>query len=142
MKTNKILIIFISILLFLMVGCTNGIKNEGNKIIVEKRVGEEDKYEHYTDITDSEEVKKTKDILGNIPWKNAEVNMISPPHYKFYFEDANEKTSEIVYELWISPDKGRIELVVDSASKYVHLNKEMSAVLFKVITGKYLDDVQ
>lgn len=141
MKTNKIFIVFISIFLVLTVGCTNGIKNEGNKIIVEKRVGEADKYEHYNEIKDNKEVQKAKDILASISWKNAEVSMVQPPHYKFHFENINGNASGVVYELWISPDKGRIELVIDSASKYVHLNKEVSAELFKIIIGKELDDV-
>lgn len=67
MKTNKILIVFISILLVLTVGCGNGIKNEGNKIIIKKQI-------------------------------------------------------------------------IDSADKYVHLNKEISKELFKMITGKELGE--
>lgn len=149
MKTNKIFICLISIFLVLTVGCTNGtknernrIKNEGNKIIVEKRVGEADKYEYYNEIEDSKEVQNAKDILNTISWENAKVSMAYPPHYKFHFEDTNSKSSGVIYELWISPDKGKIELVVDSADKYVHLNKEVSGKLFKIITGKELDDVK
>ena len=140
MRTNKIFIFLISIFLVLTVGCANGtknesntIKNKGNEIIVEKRVGEADKYEYYNEIKDSKEVQNAKDILDTISWENAKVSMAYPPHYKFHFEDTNSKSSEVIYELWISPDKHRIELVVDSASKYVHLNKEVSGKLFKII---------
>ncbi len=139
MKLQKVLIIFISVFLLIVVGCSNGIENKGNMIGVEKRVGEEDKYEHYNDITDSEEVKKVKDILDNITWKDGAVNMVSPPHYKFYFEDDNGKTSEIVYELWISPDKGKVELVIDSETKFVKISEPVSVELFKLITGNELD---
>jgi hypothetical protein len=149
LKTNKIFIFLISIFLVLTVGCANGtknesnrIKNEGNKIIVEKRVGEADKYEYYNEIKDSKEVQNAKDILDTISWENAKASMAYPPHYKFHFEDTNSKSSGVIYELWISPDKGRIELVVDSASKYVHLNKEVSEELFKIITGEELDGVK
>lgn len=149
LKTNKIFIFFISIFLVLTTGCVNGIRNEknkinnqGDKIIVEKRVGEADKYEYYNEIKDTKEVQNTKDILNSITWENAAVSMAYPPHYKFHFEDTNSKSSGAIYELWISPDKGRIELVIDSASKYVHLNKEVSGGLFKIITGKELDDVK
>ena len=141
MKTNKIVIVFISIFLVLTVGCANWIKNEGDKIIVEKRVGEADKYEYYNEIKDNKEVQKAKDIVTSISWKNAKVSMAHPPDYKFHFEDTNTKASGVLYELWISPDKGRIELVIDSDSKYVRLNKEVSAELFKIITGKDLDEV-
>jgi len=135
----------ISIFLVLMVGCTNHIKNEGNKIVVEKRVGEADKYENYNEIKDSKEVQNIKGILNNIDWGNAKVkvSMVSPPHYKFHFEDTTEKQelNGLIYDLWISPDKGRIELVIDSESKYLHLDKKKSAELFKLITGKNLDEV-
>jgi len=147
LKTNKIFIYFISIFLVLTIGCANGIKNEknrinnqGDKIIVEKRVGDEDKYEYYNEIKYSKEVQNTKDILNSITWEDAAVSMAYPPHYKFHFEDTNSNSSGVVYQLWISPDKGRIELVVDSATKYVHLNKEVSGKLFKIITAKELDD--
>lgn len=138
----------ISIFLVLMVGCTNRIKNEGNKILVEKRVSEvseSDKYENYNEIKDSKEVQNIKDILNSIDWGNAKVkvDMVSPPHYKFHFEDTTEKQelNGLIYDLWISPDKGRIELVIDSESKYLHLDKTKSAELFKLITGKNLDEV-
>ena len=144
MKTNKILIVFISIFLILTVGCTDGIKNEVNKIVVEKRVGELDKYEYYNEVKDSKEVEEIKNILNNIGWRNAKVDMAYPPHYKFQFEDTTGKleSNGLIYDLWISPDKGRIELVIDSESKYVHLDKEKSAELFKLIIGKNLDEVK
>ena len=143
MKINKIFIALLSIFLVLIIGCTNAIKNEGNKIVVEKRVGESDKYEYYNEVKDNKEVQNIKDILNSISWKNAKVDMVSPPHYKFHFEDTTEKqeSNGLIYDLWISPDKGRIELIIDSKSKYVHLDKEKSAELFKLITGKNLDEV-
>jgi hypothetical protein len=146
LKTNKIFIVFISIFLVLIVGCTNGIKNEGNKIVVEKRVSkvsESDKYEYYNEVKDNNEVQNIKDILNSISWENIKVDMVSPPHYKFHFEDTTEKQelNGLIYDLWISPDEGRIELVIDSKSKYVHLDKAKSAELFKLITGKKLDEV-
>lgn len=138
MKTSKILIAFISIFLVLTVGCANGIKNEGNKIIVEKQAGEADNYEYYNKINDNKEVQKAKDILGSIRWENAIVDMVHSPDYKFHFENNKEQLSGSVYELWISPDKGRIELVIDNENKYVHLNKEVSVELFGIITGNKL----
>lgn len=143
MKTNKIFIVFISMFLVLLVGCSNGTKIAGDKIVVEKQVGKTDKYEYYNKIKDSKEVQKVKDILDSISWENAKVDMVSPPHYKFHFEDTSEKqkSSELIYELWISPNKDKVELVVSNESKYVQLSKEKSAELFKIIAGKKLDDV-
>jgi hypothetical protein len=143
LKANRIFIVFISMFLVLLVGCSNGTKIAGDKIVVEKHVGKTDKYEYYNKIKDSKEVQKVKDILDSVSWENAKVSMVSPPNYKFHFEDTNEKqkSSELIYELWISPNKDKVELVVSNESKYVQLSKEKSAELFKIIAGKKLDDV-
>jgi hypothetical protein len=142
LKFDKVFIVFTVVFFVLMVGCSNGIKNEGNKIVVEKRIGETDKYEYYNEIKNSKEVEKVKDILNSISWENAEVDMAYPPQYKFYFENTNEekKSNEITYELWISPNKDKIELIIDSESKYIQLNKEKSVELFKMITGRKLNE--
>jgi len=144
LKINKIFIVLLSIFLVLIVGCANGIKNEGNKIVVEKRVGESDKYENYNEIKDSKEVQNIKDILNSIDWGNVKVKvgMASPPHYKFHFEGTTEKQelNGLIYDLWISPDRGTIDLVIDSESKYLHIDKTKSAELFKLITGENLDE--
>ena len=126
-----------------MVGCTNGIKNEGNKIVVEKGVGGADKYENYNEIKDNKKVQNIKDILNSISYENSQVSMAYPPHYKFHFEDTAEKqeSNGLIYDLWIGPDKGRIELVIEGESKYIHLDKAKSAELFKLITGKNLNEV-
>lgn len=143
MKNNKNLILFIAIFLVLIAGCSNGVKNEGNRIVVEKRVSEADKYEHCNEIKDIKEVQKVMDILDSTNWENAEVSMVHPPDYRFHFENNNGelKASEVVYSLWISPSREKVALVIYSKSKYVQLNKEKSAQLFKIITSKKLDDV-
>lgn len=122
----------------LMSGCSNSLKIEGNKIVVEKQDNETGKYELYYEIKDSKEVQNAKDILNSIKWENAAVSMAHPPEYKFHFEDTNSKTRGAVYRLWISPNKDKIELVIDSETKYVQLSKEKSEELFKLITGKKL----
>jgi hypothetical protein len=119
-----------------MVGCSKGIKNEENKIVVEKQVNGTNKYELYNEIKDSKEVQNAKDILNSIKWENAKVSMAYPPEYKFHFQHTNSKISGVIYELWISANKDKIELVIDGESKYVQLDKEKSEKLFKIITGR------
>ncbi|MDP4145369.1 MAG: hypothetical protein Q8936_12945 [Bacillota bacterium] len=142
MKVNKIFIFFMSMFLVLMVGCSNGIKNEGNKIVVEKQINSSDKYELYNEVKDSKEVQNAKNILNSIKWQNAKVNMVRRADYTFHFEDTNgkQKSNGIIYALWISPDKDKIELVIDSEGKYVQLDKEKSEKLFKIIIGKDLSE--
>ena len=142
LKTIKIFIDFMAVFLVLIVGCSNEIKNDGNRIVVEKRVGDENKYEHFNEINDIEEVQKVKGILDKISWENAEASMAYPPHYKFQIVDTNkeQKSNGLIYDLWISPNKDKVELVIEGESKYVQLNKEESAELFEIIIGKNLAD--
>ncbi len=142
MKTNKIIIVLIAIFLVSLAGYLINIENDGDKIIVEKQVVESDKYELYYEITDSKEVKNVKNILKRINWENVKVSMVYTPQYKFHLEHIgrNEKAKELIYELWISPNKDKIELVIDSEGKYIQLDKKDSEELFKIITCKDLSD--
>lgn len=142
MKVNKIFIVFIAIFLVLIGVGSNVIKNKENKIVVEKQVNGTDEYELYSEIMSSKEVQNARDILSSIKWENATVNMVRNADYVFHFEDTREKqkTNGLIYALWISPDKDKIELVIDSEVKYVQLDKEKSEKLFKIITGKNLSE--
>ncbi|RHW31371.1 hypothetical protein D1B33_17825 [Lysinibacillus yapensis] len=133
--------IILSLSLILIAGCSNGMEIEGNKILVEKRIGEEDKYERLREITDHETVQEAKDILEHIRWENAEVSMASPPNYKFHFEGDNEQTG-LIFALWISPNKDKVELILESEDKYVQLSKSKSSTLFEAIAGVQLSDVE
>lgn len=128
-----------------MAGCTkessNNLQNEGNKILVEKRIGEENKYEYYKEIPDDSTIEKAKAILNSVSWEKAKVIMAHPPHYKFRFAAEHEQ-SELVYHLWISSNKDRVELIIEGESKYVQLNKSKSAKLFETITGIKLFNVE
>lgn len=133
-------------LLVIITGCSSNTKNQedkiqGNKVVVEKQVNGENNYELYSEIKDSKEVQNIKNMLNSIKWKNAKVDMVHPAEYKFHFEDTNSKTSGADCELWISPNKDKIELVINSESKYIQLDKEKSEKLFKLITGKSLSEL-
>ncbi|GKX66450.1 hypothetical protein [Inconstantimicrobium mannanitabidum] len=148
MKNNKIIIIFIIIFSTLIVGCTkemknseNKIINSGNKIIVEKRTGTKNNYEYYSEIKDSKKVQDIKDILESVSWKNAQVNMAYPPLYKFHFAKDNNEASDINYEVWVSPNKDKVELVIDNKAKYIQLDEKKSAKLFETLTGKKLGEL-
>ncbi|WP_430786858.1 hypothetical protein VBD025_14920 [Virgibacillus flavescens] len=152
MKQYNYCCALIGIFLIITTGCSN--ENEmveqmrygefdidGNTILVQKRFGEADKYEFFKEITDNGTVEKAKEILKHITWENAQVNMAYPPHYKFHFKGSNEQ-SELVFDLWISPNNDKVELVMDSEGKYVQLSKRTSAKLFEIITGIKLSDIE
>ncbi|MGG6447391.1 immunoglobulin-like domain-containing protein [Pseudobacillus badius] len=113
-------------------------------ITVEKRVGNEDKHGYFREITDAKQISKAINVLEKANWENAEVNMAYPPHYKFCFEHMEKETEldSVVYALWISPKKDKIELVMQGKGKYIQLNKSKSAELFEIITGEKLSDLK
>lgn len=145
MRIFKCLISFIGIFSLFISGCSkessNELHHEGNKILVEQRVEEKNKYEAYKEITDDSTVQKAKDILDSVSWENAKVSMVHPPHYKFYFRAENEQL-KFIYHLWISPNKDKVELIIEGESKYVQLSKSKSAALFETITGVKLLNVE
>ena len=131
---KKVLIAFTSILMLFMVGCSNGIEEKGDTIIVEKRIGEEYKYERYKEVIESDEVIKIKEILEDIKWEEGVVDTVLPPEYKFYFEEGGTKTSDRVYDIWANLDGNTSLLVIEGESKFVQNNKNVTNQLFEIIT--------
>jgi hypothetical protein len=142
LKNLKYLITFIGIISIFIVGCSNVIKSEEQYIKVQKRIGDENKYEDFREITDNEHVQKVKDILNDIDWENAKVDMARPADYRFIiqFKDPEIEAKAVPYELWISPNKDKVELVIDAEGKYIQLDKSKSAELFEILTGGKLSD--
>ncbi|MEK4628788.1 hypothetical protein MKZ17_11330 [Solibacillus sp. FSL R7-0682] len=143
MKNFKYLTVFIGIISIFLVGCSNEIETEEQYITIQKRVGDENKYEDFKEITDNEQVQKVKDILNDIDWENAKVNMAYPADYRFIFQFKNPKieAKAVLYELWVSPNKDKVELVIDAGNKYVQLNTSKSAELFEILTGGKLSEL-
>lgn len=144
MKNFKYLTVFIGIISILLVGCSSEIETEEQYIAIQKRVGDENKYEDFKEITDNEQVQKVKDILNDIDWENAKVNMVHPADYRFIFQFKNPKieAKAVLYELWVSPNKDKVELVIDAEIKYVQLNTSKSAELFEILTGGKLSELK
>jgi hypothetical protein len=143
MKIQRLFLVLLAMFLFIVTGCVNGIENEEQKIEVEKRIGDENKYEDYKEITNNEQVQEVKKILDNVDWEIAKVNMARPADYRFVFQFKNPEieAKAVLYELWISPNKDKVELIIDAESKYFQLNEEGSAVLFEILTGGKLSEV-
>ena len=144
MGIRKLLFALILVLMFITTGCSSGMENEEQTIIVQKLVGDKDEYNHFREVTDIEQVGKVTNILDKTNWTNAEVSMVHPADYKFHFEYIDKKiqSDSVIYALWISPNKDKIELVMQGAGKYVQLNKSKSAELFEIVTGEKLSDLK
>ena len=102
-----------------------------------KRYQEKNQYEHTVDMNDNKQVEQIKAILNNIEWENAKVEMLTSPDYKFKLNANNEV---IVYDLWISSTKDKIELIIPFDSKYAEVDEKTSAELFEMLTGNKLAD--
>ncbi|MFJ8460652.1 hypothetical protein ACIQ57_16140 [Lysinibacillus xylanilyticus] len=138
----KYLITFIGMIFIFIAGCSDVINNEEQKIEVQMRIGDENNYEDFKEITDHEQVQKVQKILDDIDWENAKVDMARPADYIFYFQFKNPEieAKAVLYKLWISPNKDKVELVIDAQSKYSQLDKKKSGELFEILTGEKLAD--
>lgn len=142
MKFTKILFVLVSMILFGMTGCSSETEQDGLYVEVQKRIDNENKYEDFKEITDHKQVQKVKAILDEADWKKAKVDMVRPADYRFGFQFKNPKiqAKAVLYEIWISPNKDKVELVKGD-NEYVQLNEENSAVIFEILTGEKLSDL-
>lgn len=127
-----------------IVGCSNVIGDGEQRIEVQMYTGNENNYENFKEVNNKQEVRQVKDIVADIDWENAQVSMVRPADYRFRFsyKNPNVDAKAVLYELWISPNKDKVELVIDAESKYVQLDKKKSAVLYELITGEKLSDLK
>ncbi|WP_099355172.1 hypothetical protein [Fredinandcohnia onubensis] len=128
-------IALIGIISMFIAGCSN----QEQSVEVQKRIGDENNYEDFKLITNHQQVQKIREIIDNIDWETAKVQMARPADYRFAFQFKNEAKA-VLYELWISPNKDKVELIIDAGNKYVQLDRNTSAELFKVLIGEKLSD--
>ena len=126
----KLKYLFIS-LVILLVGCSN---HDGNEMIVQVYVKDENKYEDIYEITEKNKIQEVTKILENAHWENTAGLKDYVPNYKFYFPDESKQTV-LVYNLWVSTNKEYVELGINQQEKYVKLNKNESNLLFEILTG-------
>ncbi|MER2263218.1 MAG: hypothetical protein ABS934_14505 [Psychrobacillus sp.] len=136
MRITLYFITFIVIISLFIMGCSNATEDEvqnieGQKIEVQKRVGDENKYEVFKDITYYEDVEKVKEILDMIDWENAKVEMVRPPDYRFSFPTLEAKG--LAYSLWISSN-ATVEIIIYEEHKYSQLDEIMSTELIEILT--------
>ncbi|GAA0338125.1 hypothetical protein GCM10008967_30510 [Bacillus carboniphilus] len=111
--------------------------NEGQIIEVQKRIGEENKYEDYKVIDNNDHVQKIKEMLDNAKWEKAKMEMAHPPDYQFVFRFKNPKidAKAVLYRIWLGPNNNRVN-VVKGIGEYVHLDGDYSSVFLRFITGE------
>ncbi|HDR7798494.1 TPA: hypothetical protein QCY03_002263 [Bacillus tropicus] len=137
MKDRNVSVVFITIVIFIVTGCSNIIGNEEQTINVQKRVN--DTYEDLKVVTDNKQVRQVKKILNDAHFENEKVEMSRPADYHFIFQFKNPKieAKAVLYQIWISPNKDKIEIIAGN-SQYVQLEGENAATLFQIVTGEKL----
>lgn len=101
---------------------------DGNPIIFKQKNVNGD-YEIVNEITDSIEVEKVIEALGNADWQeNIKVD-IRPPDYSFTWDSYK-------HNVWIPEESDRLELIIEGQSNYGTLSKESSKIVFEILTGK------
>lgn len=75
--------------LFIITSCSRGIdetelENEEQKIVVYKN-SDDEKYEYFNEINDTEQVQKVKDVLAEIEWESKVLSMSRSADYQFFF---------------------------------------------------------
>ncbi len=133
LKKVKLFILLVSFCV-LVSGCT--LKTQ--KITIQKRIGDENVFEDYKEVTQSKQVNKAIEVIENAEWKSNNVEMKDFADYQFQFPFKNSNENKIAsYLLWINPNGENLEIVTDN-DRYVKLTKQDSADLYEILTGEEL----
>ncbi|QWH38148.1 hypothetical protein EXW53_15260 [Bacillus mycoides] len=138
MRIRKLTLVFIAICIFIVTGCSNILGNEDQRIEVQKRVGD-DKYEDLKIVTDNNQVLQVKKILNDIHFENQKAEMSRSADYHFVFQFKNPKieAKAVLYQIWISPNKDKVEVMAGD-NRYAQLEGKNAATLFWIVTGEKL----
>ncbi|MFP3376417.1 hypothetical protein SB767_08220 [Bacillus sp. SIMBA_069] len=138
MKIRNWSLVFIAICILIITGCSNIVGNEDQRIQVQKHIGDNE-YKDFKMATDNNEVLQVKKILNDTTFENKKVEMSRPADYHFIFQFKNPKieAKAVLYQIWVSPNKDKIEIIAGD-SRYVQLEGKHAATLFQIVTGEKL----
>ncbi|TCW54697.1 hypothetical protein EC917_10718 [Bacillus thuringiensis] len=138
MRVRNWSLVFISICIFIITGCLNILENEGQRIEVQKHIGDNE-YEDLKIVKHNNEVLQVKKILNDITFENKKVEMSRPADYHFIFQFENPKieAKAVLYQIWVSTNKDKIEIKAGE-NQYAQLEGKHAATLFQVVTGEIL----
>ena len=75
------------------------------------------------------------DILQNVSWENAKVSMSRQPDYKILTVNTDPTVSyePVTYDVWLSPNKDILEVIIEGHSKYGKVSKVNTKELLSVL---------
>ncbi|WP_305926403.1 hypothetical protein [Bacillus mycoides] len=137
MRIRNLTLVIVFMCIFIVTGCSNILGNEDQRIEVQKRVG--DDYEDLNVVTDNNQVLQVKKILNDIHFENKKVEMSRSADYHFVFQFKNPKieAKAVLYQIWISPNKDKVEVMAGD-NRYAQLEGKNAATLFEIVTGEKL----
>lgn len=131
--------LFLSLLgvLFIASGCLNEI--QGQKITVQKRIGEANFFEEFKEITQKKQVETAIDIVESADWKNVKVDPARYADYQFQFPFKNSSSEDKIasYLLWISLNGENLEIVTEN-NRCARLTKQDSAEFYEILLAEKL----
>ncbi|MEK5246923.1 hypothetical protein MKX66_04285 [Bacillus sp. FSL R9-9530] len=138
MRIRNLTLVIVFMCIFIVTGCSNILGNEDQRIEVQKHVGD-DKYEDFKIVTDNNQVLQVKKILNDIHFENKKVEMSRSADYHFVFQFENPKieAKAVSYQIWISPNKDKVEVMAGD-NRYAQLEGKNAATLFEIVTGEKL----
>ncbi|HDR7624223.1 hypothetical protein BW897_25410 [Bacillus cereus] len=138
MRIRNLTLVIVFMCIFIVTGCSNILGNEDQRIEVQKRVGD-DNYEDLKVVTDNNQVLQVKKILNDIHFENKKVEMSRSADYHFVFQFKNPKieAKAVLYQIWISPNKDKVEVMAGD-NRYAQLEGKNAATLFEIVTGEKL----
>ncbi|MGG0646400.1 hypothetical protein ABE083_05940 [Bacillus mycoides] len=138
MRIRNLTLVIVFMCIFIVTGCSNILGNEDQRIEVQKRVGD-DNYEDLKVVTDNNQVLQVKKILNDIHFENKKVEMSRSADYHFVFQFKNPKieAKAVLYQIWISPNKDKVEVMAGD-NRYAQLEGKNAATLFEIVMGEKL----
>lgn len=103
---------------------------EEKRFTVEERQSEG--YKSLKEVVKSDEVDTVIKIIKNAEWQeNVKAEMAGAPDYRFRLGSFN-------YDIWVTPNRDRLEIIPQGQAKYIKLPIKDSEILYTIITGKEL----
>ncbi|MCR2806653.1 hypothetical protein [Paenibacillus soyae] len=147
---KKIMIYLVLCSFVLLIGCSKeqpepiAVKKNENPITIKKNENnlnlylskpEGQNYTVYKKIEDIDTVKTVMDILLNVQWEKAKVQMSRHPDYKILTVNIDPTISyeQVTYAVWLSPKKDKLEVIIEGQSKFGKVTEEDFKKLLSIL---------
>lgn len=116
---------------------------QSTKQSIEQRINIETYTDHdYHSSINTVSAKETIALLNDVEWQSARIGKARPADYKVQFSNSLTDAKTPVYEIWLSPHKDRLEIIVPTTNRYAQLDRQTSQALFKMLTQRDLASIQ